>query len=322
MNIAFFTENPFIGKLARNQGGRTDMNWIISLDAEHYSFQHSPEEKFDLGIIIVPKKSPQQAFDYFERFSHSCNIWASMQEGPFYGFQDYEVSDQLNYLNLLSQMNLLLCHNEPDKPYFEGLFPEKRVETFPPVLIEDSIPVIPHENRFGSMISGNMVSWYGGLDSFIVGQILSDLVYAPSMGRKQLNEESIAGLVHLPYLSWQNWLLELNKRKYGVNLMRTFAAGSFSLACARLGIPCIGWGRVDETNPEGNDCQRLCFPELTVPTGNMKKAIQAAKHLKENSLFYDHCSQYAVKKYNEIYPEKIFIDKIHNIFNQTKKEIV
>lgn len=320
MNICFYTEGNHWGVPPRNfENCRTDIAWMIGLDAEHCPLNQMPGPKeYDLGIIIVPKKNPSKAFEGFERSRGKCKKWCVMQEGHHQGFQDYEMIDQINYLNLLNEVNLILCHNEQDKLYFEGLFPYKPVETLPSLLIEASLPRIPTEDRSGSFISGNMTSWYGGMDSFIVGQILSpNEVYAPSMGRRIANEEQLEGLTHLPYMNWQNWFLELNKRKYGINLMRTFAAGSFSLACARLKIPCIGWGRVDENNPEGCDTQRLLFPELTVPTGNMKKAIQVAKHLKENQLFYDHCAEYAFAKYHEIYREDIFIQK----FNQTIKDL-
>jgi len=316
MNIAFFTENPFYGKLQRNQGGRTDANWFIALDATHVSFNHSPDTSFEVGIIIVPKKNPERAFAYYEKYRNKCRKWCAMQEGNHQLWQDFPVETQISYLNFLNELDIIFCHNESDQFYFQGLFPEKQVEVFSSVLIEESMPQIPHENRSGSIISGNMCSWYGGMDSFIVGQILGEQVYAPSMGRKQSGEDAIEQIKYLPYLAWQDWFLELNKRKYGINMMRTFAAGSFSLACARLGIPCIGWGRNDIKSPEGMDTQRLLFPELTVPTGNMVQAIGVANHLKENQLFYDHCSQYAKKAYDELFSEKIFIDKFINILKK------
>jgi len=311
MKICFYTEGQHWGVPPLEGCGRTDLNWQFILNAEHCPLNQSPGPKeYDIGIIIVPKKNPSVAFEGFARSREKCKKWAVMQEGPQTMWMDYEMIDQINYLNLLSQVNLILCHNEQDKLYFEGLFPDHIVETFPSLLIEASLPLISTEDRSGSMISGNMCSWYGGMDSFIVGQILSpNEVYAPSMGRRIANEEQLEGLTHLPYMNWQQWFLELNKRKFGVNLMRTFAAGSFSLACARLKIPCIGWGRTDENNPEGCDTQRLLFPELTVPTGNMKSATLIAKHLKENQLFYDHCAEYAYKKYIEIYSEEIFIER-------------
>lgn len=313
IKIGFFTENPYYGKLTRNQGGRTDANWLIALDAINIGFNFEPKEHFDVGIIIVPKKNPSKAFNFFRNYHSCCQKWTVMQEGPNWMWQEFDLPDQFNYLSLLDQVDLIFCHNEQDQLYFQGLFPKQRVEMFPSVLIEDSIPEIPYENRSHSIISGNMCSWYGGMDSLIVGQILSDLVYAPSMGRKAQGEEMIQDLIHLPYLTWQQWFLELNKRKYGVNLMRTFAAGSFSLACARLKIPCIGWGNPNEINPEGTDTQRLLFPELTIPTGNMVKATKVAQHLKENELFYNHCAEYAYKQYDLLFSEKIFIEKIKEI---------
>lgn len=318
MKICFYTEGQHWATPPIELCGRTDLNWQFALKAEHCPLsQMSGPKEYDLGIIIVPKKNPSSVFD--KKRVVQCKKWAVMQEGSNDGWQNYEMIDQIKYLHLLSEMNIIFCHNEQDKLYFEGLFPDQQVETFPSLLIEGSLPRIPHEDRVGTLISGNMTSWYGGMDSFIVGQILSpNEVYAPSMGRRIANEEQLEGLTHLPYMNWQQWFLELNKRKFGVNLMRTFAAGSFSLACARLKIPCIGWGRVDENNPEGCDTMRLLFPELTIPTGNMKAASLTAKHLKENQLFYDHCAEYAFKKYNEIYREEIFINKFNQIIKNLK----
>lgn len=45
----------------------------------------------------------------------------------------------------------------------------------------------------------------------------------------------------------------------------------------------------------------------------MVKATKIAQHLKDNELFYQHCAEYAFKKYNEIYSEEIFITKIKEI---------
>lgn len=314
MRIAFFTENSFTGKLARNRGGRTDMNWIIGLNATHYNFHSDITGISDIGIMIVPKKNPDKAFYFFKNNRNVCKKWCYLQEGPSDFFQNWSIENQINYLNLLSEVDLIFVHNESDKLYFEGIFPDKKVETFPSLLIEDSLPLLTHQDRVGSIISGNMCSWYGGMDSFLIGQILSKQVYAPSMGRRIEGEELLDGIIHLPYLSWQDWFLELNKRKFGINLMRTFAAGSFSLACARLKIPCLGWGRNDEKSPEGTDAQRLLFPELTIPTGNMKEAAKVASHLKENQLFYDHCAEYAYKTYWEIYSEAEFLRKFDENF--------
>ena len=84
------------------------------------------------------------------------------------------------------------------------------------------------------------------------------------MGRKIEGEEQMPNLNHLPYMNWVEWIKELNKRKYGIHLMKTHAAGTFALNCAYLGIPCIGY--------RGLDTQEICHPNLTVELGDIEHA--------------------------------------------------
>jgi hypothetical protein len=88
--------------------------------------------------------------------------------------------------------------------------------------------------------------------------------------------------------------------------MRTYAAGTFSLNCARLGIPCLGWDYMDT--------QTKCFPELSFQEGDMKAARKVAAHLRDNKQFYDHCSEYAKKVYAETFTERAFLDRFNSYF--------
>ena len=160
------------------------------------------------------------------------------------------------------------------------------------------------------MIGGNWCSWYSGQDSYVIAQEFKERIYAPSMGRKQKNEESIFDLYHIDYELWSKWMESLNGCKYAVHLMRTWAAGTFSLNCAYLGIPCIGYNQLDT--------QRICFPELSVELGDLRTARQKAKHLKENQEFYRYCSEYAKKAYWDNFREEVFINK----FKQIVEEII
>ena len=121
----------------------------------------------------------------------------------------------------------------------------------------------------------------------------------------------MSNIIYLPYMTWADWMVELNKRKYGVNLMRTFAAGTFSLNCSFLGIPCLGWDALET--------QRLCFPELSVPVGDMVEARRMAKHLKNNELFYNHVSEYARKISLQLFGEETFVKNFNNIINNNSK---
>ncbi len=318
MKIAFFSEigsniGTYFPRDFHNQ--RTDTAWAVALNAPvlnlgtllEYNSQFQPrkdETSFDLGIIIVPKNNPNKAFDCFKNNQKYCKQWSSMQEAQNSFWQSFSIENQVQYLNFLSEVDHIFAHNEIDVKYYKGLIPNKNVSVMQSLMIEDAIPVEAEKvplNRSSCIIGGNMCEWYGGMDSFLIAQEFGEQIYIPSMGRKVEGEEHIEGLNHLPYMNWSEWMATLNQFKYAVHLMRTYAAGTFSLNCARLKIPTIGWNSLDT--------QHILFPELSFDEGDMISARKAAKHLKENQQFYNHCSEYAFKMYNEIYREESFIKK-------------
>ena len=268
MKIAFFTEIPNNGiKIPRDhENMRTEFAWMVALDADLYNI-HEPDisKEYDLGIIIIPKKNPN--FD-IEKLRNKCKQISSMQEGPHWYFQDYDLAQQIWYHNTLQSMDFLFVHNKLDKKYYEGTTGKKCI-VLPSLIIEDEINNLPTEDRTGAIIGGNFCSWYGGFDSFIIAQEFQEKLYIPSMGRKITGEESIKELTHLPYMSWKLWMQQLNKIKYGVHLMRTHAAGTFALNCAYLGIPCIGY--------KGLDTQEICHPFTSVDVGDMTAARGVAR---------------------------------------------
>ena len=300
MNIAFFTEGTYQGKVPRdNPNMRTELAWMCALNADHHNI-HSVEwwkaqtKPYDLGIVIIPKKNPQ--FDV-DKLKSQCKKLASMQEGPHWYFQDYPLNEQIWFYNTLQDMDFLFVHNEIDKKYFEGLT-GKECKVMPSLMIEDKIKDIPDTLRTGVMIGGNFCNWYGGFDSYIVAQEFNCDICVPSMGRRIEGEERMENLYHLPYMNWTDWITELSKRKYGVHLMRTHAAGTFALNCAYLGIPCIGY--------EGLDTQMICHPDCTVSVGDLTKAKQIAKKLRKDEEFYLYCSNNARKNYKKCYHEREF----------------
>jgi hypothetical protein len=303
MKIAFFTENGFKGKVSRTHNNmRVEFAWMCALGADHYNIhQLDISEKYDLGVIIIPKKNPQFNLDTIK---YHCLKVVSMQEGPHWYFQDYSLDKQIWYYNVLQEMDFLFVHNEIDKKYYGGLT-GKECKVLPSVMIEDSIdePILTHKNdRKNIIIGGNFCSWYGGFDSYIVAQEANCPIYIPSMGRKIKDEEQMPNLNHLPYMDWVDWIKALNKFKYGVHLMRTHAAGTFALNCAYLGIPCIGY--------EGLDTQDKCHPNLTVKLGDLATAKEKLTLLKTDKDFYNKCSNIAKENYTRYYKENIFLKKI------------
>jgi hypothetical protein len=163
-------------------------------------------------------------------------------------------------------------------------------------------------NQWGdaTIIGGNFVSWYGGFDSYIVAREIGDPIYAPSMGRKQKQEDAIEDIKYMDYMSWRDWIDALSDFNIGVHLMRTHAAGTFAMNCAFHGIPCIGY--------EGLDTQETCYPLTTVKVGELDKAVELGKMLKEQKKFYDLCSETSLKRFKESYTEKAWLENWNGQF--------
>ena len=297
MEIAFFTEGNYQGKVFRdNLNMRTDLAWICSLEADHWNVNQSPNQQYDLGIVIIPKKDPQ--FD-LNKLKQYCNTIAVMQEGPNWYWQDYPLQQQIWYFNTIQEADFMFVHNESDKKYYKGLT-GKECKILPSLMIEDSIKDLPQVERNNIMIGGNFCSWYSGFDSYIIAQEADCPIYIPSMGRKIEGEEQMHNLNHLPYMNWVDWIKMLNNFKYGVHLMRTHAAGTFALNCAYLGIPCIGY--------EGLDTQEKCHPDLTVKLGDLASAKKMLIELETNKDYYKHCSKVAKFNYQQYFSEQIFLN--------------
>lgn len=301
MKIAFFTEGNIAGKISRDyQNMRTDMAWICALDAVRIPLNeiHRVNEKFDLGIIIIPKnKETLYNYPLIENMKRVCNKIGTMQESTYWYWQGGTVQSQLWYHNILQSMDIIFCHNDMDLKYYKGIT-DVRCELLPTLMITDNVKVFEGERK-GVMVGGNWVTAYRGFDSYIVGKILSNDISSPTTGRMK-PDETMLDINHLPWIVWNDWMYELSKHKYGVQL-GTAAAGTFNLNCAYLGIPCIAYDNVNT--------QKYLHPDLSVPDGDIEKARKLATRLANDKIFYTECSKKAKKNYKEIYSEKAFLDK-------------
>jgi len=297
MEVAFFTEIGINGKIPRTHPNmRTEFAWMVALNADHYHLTQTPAKDYDLGIVINSKSKPELVD--VPRYKTKCKKVAVMQEGPFWYFQEYALANQVHYFNNLTAADIILAHNKLDAEYFKGLTNHNDVRVLRSLMIEDPIgEITPPEERTGVMIGGNFKSWYGGFDSFMLASSITDEIYSPMMGRRQEGEEQF-GIKQLPYMPWNEWITQLSKRKIGVHMMRTHAAGTFALNCAYLGIPCIGY--------EGLDTQRILHPELTVKDGDLNTARKLINKLHTDEEFYILCSKQALSLYQEYYHESKF----------------
>lgn len=299
MNIAFFTEMGFVGKVHRNhENMRVEFAWMASLEATHYPLGTIPTEKYDLALVLNSKTKPELL--NVEQIKTVCEKVAILQEGPHWYFQDYILPNQIHYFNNLMSSDIIYVHNITDKLYYQGLTNHPDIRVIPSLMIEDAVGNLERVERKGVIIGGNFVSWYGGFDSYIVAQEFKEEISCPSMGRKQAGEEQL--LNQLPYMNWRNWIHALNRFKYAVHLMRTYAAGTFALNCAYLGIPCIGY--------EDLDTQRILHPNLTVKAGDLVNAKELARRLSSDREFYEKNSKLTSELYYSEYHESVWKSKI------------
>ena len=309
MKIAFFSESGLKGKVDRDfDNMRTEYAWYSALDADHYPIVKMPElsdNTYDVGIVIIPKE-----LDYFANFPLSEQLkrvskkTAFMQEGPSWYFQSLDIWKQMWFYNVMDSTDFILCHNDIDKEYYEGLF-DKPVYINPTLMIEDVLDRELPEKQEKVIIGGNFVRWYGGFNSYMTALQYEVPIWAPSMGRKKNDENNVQGLNHLPYLNWKEWIYKLAEFKYAVHLNPNTIGGTFSL---NLGIPCIG--NVHQQT------QRLCFPELSVEPHDLKKAKELANNLRNNEEFYVNCSNTAKENYTKYFSEDTYIKHMKQVIKK------
>ena len=166
MKVIFFPESNIKGKVPRDfENARTEFGWSIMLDAEWCPLNDSPTEKYDLGIVIIPKNNPRVDLYKYRLF---CDKVSVMQEGPHWYYQDYSVENQIHYLNTLREADWIYCHNKSDIKYYKGLGC-KDVRIMRSMMIPEGL-----DSQYGSLykdgilLGGNFVSWYGGMDSYLL----------------------------------------------------------------------------------------------------------------------------------------------------------
>jgi len=297
MKVIFFSESPIKGRVPRDfENARTEYAWSIMLDAEWCPLNDSPNKKYDLGIVIIPKSNPNVDL---ERIKQYCDKVSVMQEGPHWYYQDYSVEQQIHYLNCLRTADWVYCHNMSDIRYYKGLGC-KDVRIMRSMMIPEGLDSqLTTSMKNGILLGGNFVSWYGGMDSYLVASEVDEQKYGVSMGRKQEQESLIEDIKYLPYMNWREWINHIGQYKVGVHMMRTHAAGTFSMNMSFHGTPVIGY--------EGLDTQELLHPQTTVQVGDLLGARQILRKLYEDEFFYQECSEQTKYLFNQHYSEEAWL---------------
>lgn len=316
MEILWLSESGFDGKVPRDFNQmRTEFAWFAASDGVHKNIGDilNIKEQYDVAIIILPKNesilqqiSTYSGFDLIGSMRKVAKKIGYMQEGPVKFYQDYSIPIQVWWFGVLQQMDFLMAHNKLDAHYLQAMFEDQTVFVNRSLIIEDAIDKdsIETKERKDSIIGGNLCSWYGGWDSYMVANTFEGKIHAPQMGRMPKEELQIDGLEHLPYMTWTEWMTALSKFKFAVHLMPTHAAGTFALNCSYLNLPCIGF--------ENLDTQDILHKETTVKMNDIKAAKKIAFELTYNEQFYKEMSDKTKEMYNLIYTEETWKENFFN----------
>jgi hypothetical protein len=323
MRIAFLTEMGFTGTIPSTHNNmRTEFAWMNALNAVHYPLaNYDSVKEYDVVFIIFPKGKTylnsegstlvngiNPVSKYLEKpiveiLKESNSKVYYIQEGPHWWWNDYEVIDQIQFYNFLSLTDGIFAHNVSDSQYYRGLFKNKKVEVIHSLMIEDFIKDIQPITEDKVLIGGNFSRWYGGFESYMVASEFGLPIWGQESHSKRVNEGGIGNLSHFPRMTWNDWMVEVSKFKYGVHLMPTVAAGTFSLNCAYFGIPVIGNEKVDT--------QRLLHPNLSVDVSDIESAMIMVEMLKD-PIFYKKKSEEAKDNYHTYYTKEVWLTQMMN----------
>ena len=301
--IAFFSEGGYTGKVSRdNPNMRTDQAWICALDAIHYPVNQLPQNRFEIGIVIIPKEKNRellanQDYPLIKNIKNICDKVLVMQESTHWDWQDESFNSMVWYYNQLTEADAILCHNDIDIPYFKGIT-NKPAFHFPTLMIEDTIK-ISTDKEDKVFVAGNWHTTYRGIDAWIIGQEFDLPMVGFKSGKFKQGEEQ-NGISYLPWMEWSQFMYELSKCKYGIQCYQA-SAGQFPLNCAYLGIPCIGY---DDINT-----QRDLFPSLSVKRGDIVSARRLVNQLQTDKIWYKENVKIAKFNYNQWYKEEKFLEK-------------
>ncbi len=232
------------------------------------------------------------------------------QDGEIGWWNQVDTRLQAWWYNQLQVADGVFVPNSTDVNFYKGLFPHLDVRVIRSVMTDEGLDkskFLPKENKV--IINGPMTLEYNGFSQIILAHNTGMPIDIPPMGESRMPKDSWdmadnLGVNYLKYMSWTEWMYNLNRYKIGYMLVPAVASGSFALNCAYLGIPCIGDKRADT--------QRILFPDLAIDVFDNQKALELTLKLKNDLAFYNEVSMKAKTLYNKEFTK----EKMINILNE------
>jgi len=317
MKIAFFNSDNYV---------RKDQVWADVVGADHFNIGKLITDSwdgsiYDIAIVIIPPTSKESEsfdrqqltvnnYDLVERIQVFSNKVFVMLDGTYWNWQKDDVKNMIWYYKQIYGADAILCHNDIDVNYFKGLT-GKPVHVLPTLMEENTVTKLNSDrvkkNRNEKvMVAGNWNTTENGFDAWIIGKEFK-LPISGFKADKFKDDEDLSGINYLPPMGWDKFMINLSGYKYAVQCYHA-DDGWFSLNCAYLGIPCIGY---NDTNT-----QRDLFPDLSVDRGDIVSARMLVYKLKDDKDFYQKCSSESFDRYEKMYSKKIFLEKWNKIIGE------
>ena len=207
------------------------------------------------------------------------------QDGEIGWWNQTDVKLQVWWYNQLESSDGILVPNSTDVNFYKGIFPDVPIKVIRSVMTDVGLDKSKFKPKSGrSIVTGPLTREYNGLVQVLLAHNYGLPVDIPLMGESRMPKDSWEmadniGVNYLPYMSWIDWMYNLNQYEIGYMMSAATASGSFALNCAYLGIPCIGDKRADT--------QSLLFPDLAVDWFDTKTALELTLRLKQDKDFYN-----------------------------------
>ncbi len=287
---------------------------LLFLEAYHLPLQKilQSNQKYNGDLLFNIGKG---GFDKpYIKFIYENNIIENLKQRfpKVYIYQDGEVGwwNQVDtklqawWYNQLQQADGILVPNSIDVNFYKGLLPHSNIKVIRSVMTDgglDKSKFKPKEDKV--IINGPLTPEYNGFSQIILAHNSGMGIDIPPMGESRMPKDSWdmadnLGINYLKYMSWTDWMYNLNRYKIGYMMTPAMASGSFALNCAYLGIPCIG--------NKNADTQRILFPDLAIDPFDNKSALELTLKLTNDLDFYKKISTKSqILFYKEFTKEKM-----------------
>lgn len=302
--VTCYPFNPYVdGKVCTLEINNLHI-WATVMEGIHYSgtgfalgwygVGYEFFNNFDVVMVLVRDGLIEPAIKIKQRSKAKLIVYPEPELEHFTSFIPRDA--QVRLVELLNMADAVAVPNAETVPFFQALtckpvgfiglpFPLKRVR-------EKLCPPVPKEEEIHL---GSFMGSYWSRNGLANLATLSKIGLPGAVDLQDPKEKKYVELFgkHIPLpsircyhsVSWDHYIVELNKSSLGVHMDFRLTWGRFPIDCAAVRMPCIA--------PQNLYTQKILFPRLCVPYHDIEQAAKLARKLLSDRAFYDEVMEYA-----------------------------